>query len=255
MTAELTSLLQEVRLLLDALVAARNRRDEWRAVEQASRACEAELAEQTDTLARLRQQQAALTMRLAYRNRPAMDRPPAARPTAPALPAQRAKPRAPEAAPATIPASQARRSFSALVNRFGVLWRVEESALGQINGILDAGRPLGEGIALLPWAAFETPLGPTETSDRHLRRLGEWKAALEEHQQLLTSEVELLEMRLAGWSGVHELWRQRADGAGGQAAWEEYLAGRRRDLAAATAAVQTEIDGLRGELKEEGAPE
>jgi hypothetical protein len=136
-----------------------------------------------------------------------------------------------------------------LVNRFKDAWRLDDAVLAQINGIFDDPVRLpGEGIALLPWSAFEASLGPAETAARHHIRLEGWRDALDECCQSLPGEIEGLELRLANWQGVHDLWQSRCDGGAGQNAWNAYLDQRRRELDEAIGKTQDEIDRLHIEL-------
>jgi hypothetical protein len=156
--------------------------------------------------------------------------------------------------PPLPPSGRVRERLFELVNRFKDEWKLD-AVLSQINQVLVEDRPTGEVLVLLPWEAFARPLAGIEAAERHRTRLEAWRQALEEYQWLLQDEVELLELRLRGWIGVHQLWQSRSDGSAGNDAWNEYLRQAHRDFDEECARLCTEIDRLQAELTAlEGGP-
>jgi hypothetical protein len=138
-------------------------------------------------------------------------------------------------------APAANRRLQQFARRLTNSGQLSVEALAEVNRIADdAGRPLGEAVALLDWSAYSRR-APWEGEDTHLARLAEWGVALADYRDRLADEVGLLEARFRGLLGIWELWRWREDEPDGRAAWTNFVEGRRR-------ALRDEADRLRHDV-------
>jgi hypothetical protein len=240
----------------DAVRALCGRRDELQTVEQARAAYEGLLSAESALVAGLKRRRDDLEREGERRSREAEieeDLGPVETAWDPQARPWRAPPVPPEPprAPARGTDGEARFQLGLLVNQFQYVWRLDEALVGRVNQLVaDPNRPLGEALALLPWAVFEGP-GHADGAE-HLARLDEWGEALADCRGRLEAENDMLETRFRGWLGIWELWRGRE--GDGREAWDTFIAHKRRALGEEAGRLREAIAGLEARLGEGGGP-
>jgi hypothetical protein len=167
----------------------------------------------------------------------------AARPTAPV-------PVPNDVAPARPPRLQSpdRRTLKKLVSRWQFAWSLTPEVVAQVNSIADdAGRPLGEALALLEWRLYESRI-PGESPENHAARIHEWRDVLATYLEHLRAEIATTETRYRNVLAIWERWSNAQAGEDGRAEWDRFIEATRAQKAFEIGALSAEVAALREAL-------
>lgn len=119
---------------------------------------------------------------------------------------------------------EARRGLKRAIPSLARAWQLDRTVQGKINRIVDdAGAPLGEALALLPWAAFRERVRARESDEEYRKRLVEWGAALEEYRAWLNRRIDDVKFTYRDFLEIWQLWRERDVDGAGEERWHEFM--------------------------------
>jgi hypothetical protein len=155
-----------------------------------------------------------------------------------------------DAAPERPPRLQGadRRTLKKLVSRWQFAWSLAPEVVAQVNSIADdAGRPLGEALALLEWRLYESRI-PGESPESHVARVHEWRDVLTAYLDHLRAEIATTETRYRNVLAIWERWSNAQAGEEGRKEWDRFIAATRTQKANEIASLTTEVTALREAL-------
>lgn len=243
--------LADTRVVYDELALLQARVVALRTVDDARIAYDALLARETREIADLgRDRDALLDEQRRRRVRAAQ-----VEPAAPPPPRVMARPAA-AAPPPNDPAPQRpprlqtadRRTLKKLVSRWQFAWSLTPEIVAQVNSIADdAGRPLGEALALLEWRLYESRI-PGESPENHVARIHEWRDVLGAYLEHLRADIATTETRYRNVLAIWERWSDAQASDAGRAEWDRFIEATRAQKASEIGALATEVAALRQAL-------
>ena len=245
---DLTRSLDETRVVYDELARLQKHAAALKTVDDARIAYDALLHNETRQIAELKRDRDAL-LDEQRRQRVQTARIEAAAPPPPrAMARPVASGAAPnEAAPDRPPRLQTadRRTLKKLVSRWQFAWSLAPEVVAQVNSIADdAGRPLGEALALLEWRLYESRI-PGESPESHVARIHEWRDVLAAYLDHLRAEIATTETRYRNVLGIWERWSSAQTSESGRAEWDRFIEATRAQKTVEIDALTAEVAALR----------